>query len=621
MGALLSGLTWRVITDAGAQWTATGFAAFAAILAWVLWINSDESVRSVFLLDWVRSGTMDAPLLMRIDAISVDMMVIVTTLSALCHLFALGFMERDKAFDEGRSFRPRFFAYMSLFSFSMLLLVSADNLVQILLGLQLSGVMAYLLISFRTHYKSANAAAIKSLVVGALGHGAMILGVAALYHLTDSVMLDDIFAALPDLGQSTLIFGVSGVELSSVLILLGACAVSAQVLLHVWLPDAMEAPSPAAALLSAAYVMAGAFVVWRLSPLFEAAPWASGAMVWVGLITAVLMSLVAMAQSDIKRTMGFIASAQMGMIFVALGLGLGSGPHQIASVQIALFATTQGMLVLCVGAITRAMDDSRDLKGFGGLRKKLPNVAMAMTLGALVATAFGVTQAAVVVFAPQTGNLLFVSLYGLHPIAFWGLCCAAGLSVFAMWRVVFLSFGGSTRAPADVYDAVRSTPLVMVAPLAILGLLLLGTIAWEIETLAGLAAPTAPSWISVMPLVFSLAGVSLAIYAYIWRPGLPKRVTGSIPGVHAHLQDGFHLDTFFDVGLVAPLKRFGRALAEIGDERVFDAPFQAVSTRLTPPLSKMLHRRYGGLLLAASALVFFGLIAVITWTVMAGGVS
>ncbi|MEO0370754.1 MAG: proton-conducting transporter membrane subunit, partial [Pseudomonadota bacterium] len=224
VGALIAGLTWRAITEVGAQWAATGFAFFAAALAWVLWAGFDGDLRQSYLLDWVRSGTLDASIAVRLDAISVQMMVAITSVSALAHLYALGFMERDKSFDDGLSFRPRFFAYLSLFTFAMLLLVVADGLLQILLGLQLATVMAYLLINFRTHYKNANAAAIKTVVITMLGHGAMMLGVAGLYLLTDAVQLDDVFAALLDVSDS------GAVMLCAALIGLGAMAISAQIL-------------------------------------------------------------------------------------------------------------------------------------------------------------------------------------------------------------------------------------------------------------------------------------------------------------------------------------------------------------------------------------------------------
>ncbi|MEL7253143.1 MAG: proton-conducting transporter membrane subunit, partial [Pseudomonadota bacterium] len=348
VGALLAGLTWRAITDAGAQWVATGFAVFAAVLSWVVWINFDGTLQQTYLMDWLRSGTLDASFALRLDDVAVQMMVAITTVSALAHIYALGFMERDKSFDEGLSFRPRFFAYLSLFTFAMLLLVVSDGLLQILLGLQLASVMAYLLINFRTHYKNANAAAIKSFVITTLGHGALILGVAGLYLLTDSLQLDDIIAALPDLQ------GRSDLTLAMGLVLLGAMALSAQLLFHVWLPDAMEAPAPAAALLSAVFAVSGALVIWRLDPVFAETRIVQDAMAWIGVGTAILAGLWGMAQCDIKRACGILAMAQLGLIVAALGLGLGDGVHQIAQTQILLFVGVQVLLVLCTGAITRA---------------------------------------------------------------------------------------------------------------------------------------------------------------------------------------------------------------------------------------------------------------------------
>ena len=619
VGALVAGLTWRVISDAGAQWAATGFAFFAAILSWVVWINFNGDLQQIYVLDWVRSGTLDAALAIRLDAISAEMMVIVTTLSALAHLYAMGFMERDKAFDEGRSFRPRFFAYLSLFTFAMLILVTADNLLQLLLGLQVSGVMAYLLIAFRLHYKNANAAAIKSFVLCGIGHAGLILGVAGLFALTDSVAFDDIFAALPELDQAPVMFGLTGLELSAGFILLGALAVSAQILFHVWLPDAMEAPAPAAALLSAVLVVSGAFVIWRLAPIYAEVRAVSNLMLGIGTATALFAGLAACAQTDIKRTMGFVASAQVGMIFAALGLDLGLGLYNIASVQIPLFVVVQVMLVLCVGAITRAFDDNRDMRGFGGLRQKLPTIALTMTLAALVATGFGVAQSSLAVFAPETGNLLFEFAYAAHPVTFWTLTVAAGLGVFSIWRVVFLSFNGPSRAPQDVFDAVEGSPTVMVVTLAVLSVRMLGSVVWEINTLSALPGLAAPGWISMSPFVATVAGFVLALWFYILQPGLTKGLATFMKGAHEALRQGFYIDRLYDLAVTAPLKRLGAVLSETGDGRILDGGFAAMSARLAPGVSDIVDRRFGGLLLCCAVLVFFGLVVVITWTVLTGG--
>lgn len=619
VGALLAGLTWRVITDAGAQWAATGFAVFAAALSWVLWINFDGNVRDVFVLDWIRSGTLDAALSIRIDAISMEMMVIVTTLSAFAHLYALGFMERDKAFDEGRSFRPRFFAYLSLFTFGMLILVTAGNLLQLLLGLQVSGVMAYLLISFRLHYKSANAAAIKSFVIGALGHGALILGVAGLYTLVDSVALEDVIAGLPDLVEARGALGLPVLEICAGLVLLGAMAASAQVVLHVWLPDAMEANAPAAGLLSALFALCGAFVIWRLAPLFDAAPFVSQIVVWVGVATALLTGVLAAAQTEIKRIMGYVASAQIGVIFATLGLGLGYGAQDIASVQIPLFAVLQMMLVLCVGAITRSMDDSRDITGFGGLRQKLPSVAMMMSIAALVATGFGVTQSGAGVFVPETGNVLFGKAFLSSQLVFWALSVAAAIGVFAVWRVVFLSFNGPSRAPEDVYDAVHPSPMVMVFTISLLTVLMLGFVVWEMSRLSAIPGLAAPAWVSIIPFAASVAGFAAALWAYILQPDLPKRLLSSRRGLHDALKNGFYFDWFYETALIAPLKGVGASLTEKGDINVLDRPFEALSAKLIQGYSEVVDRRYGALLMCCCFVVFFGLVAALTWTVLSRG--
>ena len=612
VGALIAGLTWRAISDAGAQWVATGFALFAAALAWVLWFNFDGDLRQGYLMDWLRSGTVDAAIALRLDAVSMQMMVAITSASALAHLFALGFMDRDKSFDEGLSFRPRFFAYLSLFTFAALLLVVSDGLLQMLLGLQLSAVMAYLLISFRTHFKNANLAAIRTFVINMLGHGALILGIAGLYLLTDSLQFDDIFDAVPELA------GDPALTLCVALVLLGAMAASAQILFHVWLPAAMEAPAPAAALLSAVFAASGAFIAWRLEPVFIEARVVQDVMVWIGMATALLAGLAGAAQSDIKRTMGFIAIVQLGLIFTILGLGLGDGVHQVMQVQIPLFMGLQVLLVLGVGAVTRSMDDSRDMTGFGGLRAKLPVVAMAMMLAGVVATGVGFAQAGLGMILPGPGNVVFASAYLLHPVVFGGLCVAVALGIFALWRVIFLCFTGPSRAPSDVIDGIAANPRVMNAVLAVLSVLIVGVVLWQIARMSAMPGLAGPAWLASLPFASAVAGFVLAVWFYVLQPGLPKAFAQAVPALHRLLGDGFHLDRAFGAIFTAPLRSLGSLFGETVDNRL-DAPMEALGARLEPRYSEILDRRFGPVLLCCAAAVFFGLVAVITWSVLAAG--
>ncbi len=612
VGALIAGLTWRAISDAGAQWVATGFALFAAALAWVLWFNFDGDLRQGYLMDWLRSGTVDAAIALRLDAVSMQMMVAITSASALAHLFALGFMDRDKSFDEGLSFRPRFFAYLSLFTFAALLLVVSDGLLQMLLGLQLSAVMAYLLISFRTHFKNANLAAIRTFVINMLGHGALILGIAGLYLLTDSLQFDDIFDAVPELA------GDPALTLCVALVLLGAMAASAQILFHVWLPAAMEAPAPAAALLSAVFAASGAFIAWRLEPVFIEARVVQDVMVWIGMATALLAGLAGAAQSDIKRTMGFIAIVQLGLIFTILGLGLGDGVHQVMQVQIPLFMGLQVLLVLGVGAVTRSMDDSRDMTGFGGLRAKLPVVAMAMMLAGVVATGVGFAQAGLGMILPGPGNVVFASAYLLHPVVFGGLCVAVALGIFALWRVIFLCFTGPSRAPSDVIDGIAANPRVMNAVLAVLSVLIVGVVLWQIARMSAMPGLAGPAWLASLPFASAVAGFVLAVWFYVLQPGLPKAFAQAVPALHRLLGDGFHLDRAFGAIFTAPLRSLGSLFGETVDNRL-DAPMEALGARLEPRYSEILDRRFGPVHLCCAAAIFFGLVAVITWSVLAAG--
>ncbi|MEO0372094.1 MAG: proton-conducting transporter membrane subunit, partial [Pseudomonadota bacterium] len=437
---------------------------------------------------------------------------------------------------------------------------------------------------------------------------------AGLYLLTDAVQLDDVFAALLDVSDS------GAVMLCAALIGLGAMAISAQILFHVWLPGAMEAPAPAAALLSAIFALGGVFVIWRLDPLLAEARMVQDVMVWVGLATAMVAGLAAAAQCDIKRTMGFVAASQLGLVFAVLGLGLGDGVHQKAHVQIPLFIGVQALLVLSVGAITRAMDDSRDMAGFGGLFAKLPIVAMAMILAAALATVFGFAQAGMGVLMPGPGNVVFASAYLLHPGAFWALCLGAGLGIFAVWRVVFLSFMGPSRAPDDVCDAISGCPRVMAAALMILGVLIVAFVVWQVGRLSGLSGLAGPDWLVWSPFACAAAGFVLALWFYVLQSGLPKALAGASGGAHGLLQDGFYLDRIYGAIIVKPCKALGGMMGGAVDGAL-DAPLTALSTRLSPQVDDILTRRYGVLLLCTACVVFFGLVAAITWSALSAGAA
>ena len=276
VGAIICGFGWKIIGQTAAIWTATALLFLACLLSWVVFLGFDGVTRQIELFRWVQSGTLDTSWAIRLDRLTAIMLIVVTTVSALVHLYSVGYMDHDENWREDEVYKPRFFAYLSFFTFAMLMLVTADNLVQLFFGWEGVGVASYLLIGFYYRKPSANAAAIKAFVVNRVGDFGFLLGIMAIFFLVDSINLADIFAAVPTLAETNVTFlwrEWNAANLIAVLLFVGAMGKSAQLFLHTWLPDAMEGPTPVSALIHAAtMVTAGVFLVSRMSPLYEFAP-------------------------------------------------------------------------------------------------------------------------------------------------------------------------------------------------------------------------------------------------------------------------------------------------------------------------------------------------------------
>ncbi|MEL6960758.1 MAG: NADH-quinone oxidoreductase subunit L, partial [Pseudomonadota bacterium] len=325
IGALLCGFGWRLFGEAAACWIATGLLFLSAILSWIVFLTFDGSTEQIQILRWIESGSLSTDWAIRLDRMTAIMLIVITTVSSLVHLYSFGYMDHDPQWREGESYKPRFFAYLSFFTFAMLMLVTADNLVQMFFGWEGVGVASYLLIGFYYRKPSANAAAIKAFVVNRVGDFGFALGIFALFFLTDSIKFDDIFAAAPELAETQLTFlwgEWNAANLVAVLLFIGAMGKSAQLILHTWLPDAMEGPTPVSALIHAAtMVTAGVFLVCRMSPVMEFAPEAMAFVTVLGAATAFFAATVGLVQTDIKRVIAYSTCSQLGYMFVAAGVG------------------------------------------------------------------------------------------------------------------------------------------------------------------------------------------------------------------------------------------------------------------------------------------------------------
>ncbi|MDA7963057.1 NADH-quinone oxidoreductase subunit L [Ruegeria sp.] len=471
VGAILCGFGWKFIGEKAAMWTATGLLFLACLLSWVVFLTFDGVTQQIEILRWIESGSLSTSWAIRLDRLTAIMLIVVTTVSALVHLYSFGYMDHDPQWREGESYKPRFFAYLSFFTFAMLMLVTADNLVQMFFGWEGVGVASYLLIGFYYRKPSANAAAMKAFIVNRVGDFGFALGIFALFFLTDSINFSDIFASAPTLAETQLTFlwgEWTAIEVICVLLFIGAMGKSAQLILHTWLPDAMEGPTPVSALIHAAtMVTAGVFLVCRMSPLMEFAPGATGFITFLGASTAFFAATVGLVQTDIKRVIAYSTCSQLGYMFVAAGVGM----YSAAMFHLLTHAFFKALLFLGAGSVIHAMHHEQEMTEYGGLRKKIPYTFWAMMIGTLAITGVGIPLTTFGFAGFLSKDAIIESAFaGGTGYAFWMLVIAAMFTSFYSWRLIFLTFYGEPRGDKHTHDHAHESPMVMLIPLGVLSL-------------------------------------------------------------------------------------------------------------------------------------------------------
>jgi NADH-quinone oxidoreductase subunit L len=577
-GALFAGLLGPFAGARASEVVTTTLVLMAALLSWLgfyeVAIGGQE--QRIELARFIVSGDLKAIWSLRIDTLTAVMLVVVTTVSGLVHLYSIGYMEEDDG-------RPRFFAYLSLFTFAMLALVTADDFVQLFFGWEGVGLASYLLIGFWYHKPSANAAAIKAFIVNRVGDFGFALGIFAVFTLFQSVQYDAVFASAPDHTGETMQFlwmRVDALTLICLLLFMGAMGKSAQFLLHTWLPDAMEGPTPVSALIHAAtMVTAGVFMVARLSPLFELAPIALNVVAIVGATTAFFAATVGLVQNDIKRVVAYSTCSQLGYMFAAEGVGAyGAGMFHLFT-----HASFKALLFLGAGAVIHALHHEQDLRRMGALRKVLPFTWAMMLIGTLSLTGFPFTAGFV------SKDAIIEATYAAHSsvgtYAFVLTLTAAVLTSFYSWRLMFLAFEGKPREPKEVLAHAHEPPLTMGIPLVLLalGALLTGGLfahlfigADQAEFWRGSLVTResghheAPVWLLAAPTLAMAAGFATAWYFYIINPLVPFGLAKRFRGVHQFLVNAWYFDALYDALFVRPALRLGRFLWKTGDGTIID---------------------------------------------------
>src|ERR1700761_119079 len=434
----------------------------AAALSWITFVNVgfEHHDARIALFPWITSGDLQVYWSLRVDTLTAVMLVVVTTVSSLVHLYSIGYMDEDPN-------RPRFFAYLSLFTFAMLMLVTSDNLVQMFFGWEGVGLMSYLLIGFWYQKPSANAAAIKAFVVNRVGDFGFLLGIFAVFMMIGSLDFETIFAGAPGLSGKTIDFlgwHADALTLICLLLFMGAMGKSAQFLLHTWLPDAMEGPTPVSALIHAAtMVTAGVFMVARLSPLFELAPDAQAVVMFFGATTCFFAATIGLVQNDIKRIVAYSTCSQLGYMFVAMG----AGAYSVGMFHLFTHAFFKALLFLGSGSVIYAMHHEQDIRNMGGLWRKIPYTFTVMCIGTLALTGFPFfagyfSKDAIIESAYASQNPMATYAY-IMTVA------AAGMTAFYSWRLIFKTFFGEPH-DQEHYEAAHESPLWMLIPIGVLAI-------------------------------------------------------------------------------------------------------------------------------------------------------
>ncbi|WP_417523832.1 NADH-quinone oxidoreductase subunit L [Marinovum sp.] len=472
VGAIIAGFGWKMIGERGAMWISTGLLFTACAFSWIVFLTHGAETQHIQIMRWIESGSLSTDWSIRLDRLTSIMLIVVTTVSALVHLYSFGYMDHDPQWREGETYKPRFFAYLSFFTFAMLMLVTSDNLVQMFFGWEGVGVASYLLIGFYYRKPSANAAAMKAFIVNRVGDFGFALGIFGLFFLTDSIRFDDVFAAAPEMATTQLTFlwtEWNAANLIAFLLFIGAMGKSAQLFLHTWLPDAMEGPTPVSALIHAAtMVTAGVFLVCRMSPLMEYAPEATAFITFLGAATAFVAATIGLVQNDIKRVIAYSTMSQLGYMFVAAGVGV----YSVAMFHLFTHAFFKAMLFLGAGSVIHAMHHEQDMRNYGNLRKKIPYTFWAMMIGTLAITGVGIPLTHIGFAGFLSKDAVIESAWAgtQGGFAFWALVVAALFTSFYSWRLMFLTFYGKQRGDKHTHEHAHESPTVMLVPLGVLAL-------------------------------------------------------------------------------------------------------------------------------------------------------
>jgi NADH-quinone oxidoreductase subunit L len=588
-GFLFSGFFSRILpksfSDKFAQYFSSALLVISAVCAVIVFadVSQNKTNEVVTLVSWISSGDFSVNWSLKLDSLTAIMLVVVTVVSSLVHIYSIGYMHEDKSI-------ARFMSYLSLFTFFMLALVTADNFVQLFFGWEGVGVASYLLIGFWFKKQSANAAAIKAFVANRVGDFGLILAISLIYLTFGTVEYAKVFAEVSNhLNDKFALFGTefSSIDAICILLFIGAMGKSAQIGLHVWLADAMEGPTPVSALIHAAtMVTAGVFLVARCSPIFEYSEIALTTVTLVGATTALFAATIALTQNDIKKIIAYSTCSQLGYMFFACGVSA----YSAAIFHLATHAFFKALLFLGAGSVIHAMHHEQNIQKMGGIWKKIPITYAMMWIGSLALAGFppfaGFYSKDVILEAA------FMSESHVGKLAYAMGIAAAFLTAFYSWRLLFLTFHGKTRADHHTFDHAHESPISMLIPLFVLavGSIAAGFLGANIfhmvsaennffadaifvaEEKIGLLEEIhhAPLLVKISPLIVGAIAIALAYVFYLKKTDLPKKLANAVKPLYNLSLNKWYFDEIYEAALIKPTKKLGDFLWRVIDIKFVD---------------------------------------------------
>ena len=567
LGSIISGLFGKYIGSRNSEIITSLFVSISAILSFIIFykVLNQDYTNNLNIFTWINSGTLNVSWSIDIDALSSVMLVVVTLVSSLVHIYSIGYMSDDPH-------KQRFMSYLSLFTFSMLMLVTSDNFLQLFFGWEGVGLCSYFLIGFWFRKESANAAAIKAFVVNRVGDFGFALGIFLIFYLFGTVNYDEVFELVPSILNKDLSFlgiNVNAINLICVLLFIGAMGKSAQIFLHTWLPDAMEGPTPVSALIHAAtMVTAGVFLVVRCSPIFEYSPLALNLVTIIGMSTAFFAATIALVQDDIKKIIAYSTCSQLGYMFFAAGVGA----YNVAMFHLFTHAFFKALLFLGSGSVIHSFKNEQNINAMGGVWKKLPYTWALMVIGTLALTGFPFlsgfySKDAIIEFAYLSGSSTGYFAAGI------GIFTAFLTSIYS-WRLLFKTFHGNYNNKSIDRSSMHESPLIMTIPLIILAIgaifsgilfkdLFIGVESSEnfwkdsIFFLEPLSNDHPPLWFIVFTPILVILSIPTAYYFFIINKKFTNEIVkGNLP-LYDFLKNKWYFDEIYEYLFVRPSKKIG----------------------------------------------------------------